>query len=150
MDSINASTQFFPPTIVVDADLNDSLMQEEIFGPALSVVTFDNLDEAIKIVKHVCESPLALYVFSNDEDNINKVLDNTASGGVCINDTLSHVANSNLPFGGIGASGMGYYGNKWDSMNLRTSALFYVKANTCRHPCSLAQMILCTIQLLKC
>lgn len=113
MDSINASTQFFPPTIVVDADLNDSLMQEEIFGPALSVVTFDNLDEAIKIVKHVCESPLALYVFSNDEDNINKVLDNTASGGVCINDTLSHVANSNLPFGGIGASGMGYYGNKW-------------------------------------
>ena len=61
-------------------------------------------DEAIKIVKHVCESPLALYVFSNDEDNINKVLDNTASGGVCINDTLSHVANSNLPFGGIGAS----------------------------------------------
>ena len=113
LDSINVDSKFFPPTIVADAALSDRLMQEEIFGPALSVISFDSLDEAIKTVKQVCESPLALYIFSENEDNINKILDNTASGGVCINDTLSHNINYNLPFGGIGASGTGYYGNKW-------------------------------------
>ena len=112
VDSANADSKFFPPTLVVDASLDDRLMQEEIFGPALSILSFEDLDEAISIVKQVCDSPLALYIFSESDENINKILDNTASGGVCVNDTLSHVTNANLPFGGIGASGMGYYGSK--------------------------------------
>ncbi len=98
------------PTIV-EAQLNDDLMESEIFGPILPVLEFEKTSEVISIVKGK-EKPLALYVFSKDEDNQNEILENLSYGGGVINDTLIHIANGNLPFGGVGSSGVGSYHGK--------------------------------------
>jgi aldehyde dehydrogenase (NAD+) len=82
-------------------------MQNEIFGPILPVLTFRELDEAIAMVNKG-EKPLALYYFGGS-DGASKVLARTSSGGACINDTIMHIANHNLPFGGVGSSGIGKY-----------------------------------------
>jgi aldehyde dehydrogenase (NAD+) len=111
--NIDVEAKYVPPTILVGPDFNDRVMKEEIFGPILVVQTFETIDEAVAKVHQVCDSPLALYVFSEKQDNIDHILHNTQSGGVCINDTISHVANESLPFGGVGESGMGYYSSKW-------------------------------------
>jgi aldehyde dehydrogenase (NAD+) len=86
-------------------------MQEEIFGPIFPVVTFQTTDEAIDFVVSR-EKPLALYYFSESKQNIRRVLKHTSSGGTCINDTIMHIANEKLPFGGVGASGMSAYHGK--------------------------------------
>jgi coniferyl-aldehyde dehydrogenase len=83
-------------------------MREEIFGPLLPLVPYDTLDEAIRYV-NARERPLALYLFENDPASVERVLRETVSGGVAINETLLHVACTGLPFGGVGASGMGAY-----------------------------------------
>ena len=75
-------------------------------------MSFEDLDEAISIVKQVCDSPLALYIFSESDENINKILDNTASGGVCVNDTLA-CDDANLPFGGIGVAAWDIMAQSW-------------------------------------
>lgn len=98
------------PTIV-DASFEDAVMQEEIFGPIMPILTFDNLDEAISKV-NCYNKPLALYIFSNNKKNQNKVLNNCDFGGGCVNDTIMHIANSNLGFGGVKQSGMGAYHGK--------------------------------------
>ena len=83
------------------------VMNQEIFGPIMPVITFDNIDKVSEyIVQH--PKPLAFYYFGNDE-NAFDILEKTTSGGVCINDTILHVGNDHLPFGGVGASGMGKY-----------------------------------------
>ncbi|WP_148864440.1 coniferyl aldehyde dehydrogenase [Marinobacter fonticola] len=87
------------------------VMQEEIFGPILPVIAYGNLDEAIDYINDRAR-PLALYYFGYDRDTQDFVVNNTHSGGMCINDTLMHVAQDDLPFGGIGASGMGHYHGK--------------------------------------
>eukprot|EP00945_MAST-04E_sp_MAST-4E-sp1_P001655 g1655.t1 len=112
-DTIDAGSQYVPPTLLVGPDFEDRVMNEEIFGPVLVIQTFRTIPEAIEKIQQVCDSPLALYMFSESDKNIEYVLNNTQSGGVCVNDTVSHVANESLPFGGIGESGMGYYGSKW-------------------------------------
>ena len=86
-------------------------MQEEIFGPIFPVVTFTSTDEAIHFVMNR-EKPLALYYFSESKQNIRRVLKRTSSGGTCINDTIMHIANEKLPFGGVGPSGMSAYHGK--------------------------------------
>ena len=86
-------------------------MKEEIFGPLFPIMTFDGLDEAIDMVNRL-PRPLALYYFSNDAQNQQKILIKTSSGGGCINDTISHIGSQMLPFGGIGDSGMGAYHGK--------------------------------------
>ncbi len=98
----------FPPALV--ANVNDSmlLMQEEIFGPVLPVVTYDTLDEAIAYVNGR-PRPLALYYFDYDSTRVRRVIETTTSGGVGVNDCMIHFAQNNLPFGGVGASGMGAY-----------------------------------------
>ena len=96
------------PTILDNCTYQDNVMQEEIFGPVLPILTFESLDEVISD-RHKLPKPLAFYIFSNSKDNINKLLTNCTFGGGCINDTVMHLTNANLPFGGVGASGMGSY-----------------------------------------
>lgn len=103
--------KFIEPTIMDNVTFNDPVMQSEIFGPIMPIITYENLDEVIQIINSR-PKPLALYLFSKDKNNINKVLKNTSSGGMCVNETIMHVASSYLPFGGVGESGMGKYHGK--------------------------------------
>jgi coniferyl-aldehyde dehydrogenase len=84
------------------------VMQEEIFGPILPVVTYRTMEEAVAYV-NARPRPLALYYFDKDMNRINYVLEQTMSGGVTLNDCIFHLAQHNLPFGGVGPSGMGHY-----------------------------------------
>lgn len=104
--------QKLAPTIVYQVNDTMRVMQEEIFGPILPLVTYDNLDDAIRYVNDH-PRPLALYYFGHDGSNIEQVLNETTSGGVTINDTLLHISQESLPFGGVGPSGMGAYHGKY-------------------------------------
>lgn len=101
--------RFIEPTLI-DVSLFDEAasMEEEIFGPVLPIIEFDNLDKAIRKIKSL-PKPLALYIFTSNKSTKKKVLEKISSGGVCINDTINHVANIHLPFGGVGNAGMGAY-----------------------------------------
>ena len=96
------------PTLLTDVTPDMLIMQEEIFGPILPVMTCENLDEAVAYIE-ARDKPLALYVYSNDEANIDKVLNRTSSGGVTINGVFSHYLENQLPFGGVNQSGTGSY-----------------------------------------
>jgi coniferyl-aldehyde dehydrogenase len=98
----------FPPTLIFGPGLDTSVMQEEIFGPILPVVSYRTLDDAIGYV-NAHARPLALYYFDEDRSRIDKVIAATMSGGVTVNDCIYHLAQHNLPFGGVGPSGMGHY-----------------------------------------
>ena len=87
---------------------DDAVMQEEIFGPVMPIITFDNIEEVIKH-QSTLPKPLALYMFSMNRKNINLVTNRLSFGGGCVNDTIIHLATSQLPFGGVGESGMGAY-----------------------------------------
>jgi coniferyl-aldehyde dehydrogenase len=100
------------PTVVTNVPLASKLMQDEIFGPLLPVIPYDTLAEAIAFV-NARPRPLSLYMFEKDQASINQVLDQTVAGGVSINDTIFHIAQESLPFGGVGASGMGHYHGQW-------------------------------------
>ncbi|MFT7791422.1 UNVERIFIED_CONTAM: aldehyde dehydrogenase family protein, partial [Escherichia coli] len=95
------------PTIL-DAVWDSATMQEEIFGSILPILTYKELEEAIESIRKL-DKPLALYLFTNNKETETKVLRAISSGGVCINDVLTHIVPPNLPFGGVGASGMGAY-----------------------------------------
>jgi acyl-CoA reductase-like NAD-dependent aldehyde dehydrogenase len=97
-----------PPTLVLNAHDDMALLQDEIFGPILPLVAVDSVDAAIDYV-NARPRPLALYHFDNDAARTERVLERTIAGGVTINDTLMHFAQSELPFGGVGPSGMGHY-----------------------------------------
>ncbi|HNC65131.1 MAG TPA: aldehyde dehydrogenase family protein, partial [Chitinophagales bacterium] len=99
------------PTILDNVKLDDAVMQEEIFGPLMPIIGYDSLDEAIKIVKSGGK-PLALYVYSEDKAYQQYVLNETSSGNGSINECLMHVGQFNLPFGGVGDSGIGQYHGK--------------------------------------
>ena len=98
--------RYISPTIVMNPALDSKLMQEEIFGPVLPVLLYDNLDEVINFVNSL-EKPLVLYIYSNKKSNINKVVNYTSSGGVLVNDSLVHFFHNELPFGGANNSGIG-------------------------------------------
>ena len=98
----------FPPTLVFAPTDAMTLMQQEIFGPVLPILAYGTLDDAIRYV-NARPRPLALYYFDNDRARVNRVLRDTLSGGVTINDCVFHLGQHRLPFGGIGASGMGQY-----------------------------------------
>jgi coniferyl-aldehyde dehydrogenase len=109
LDPARAQAQrMIAPTLVLEPGDDAMVMQEEIFGPILPVRSYRSLDEAIAYVE-AHDRPLALYPFSRDRAVIEKILSRVLAGGVTVNDTLLHFAASNLPFGGIGASGMGAY-----------------------------------------
>lgn len=106
----NAETLQIEPT-VLQSSFDAPEMQEEIFGPVLPVVTFDTIDEAIDTV-NAREKPLALYIFSGKRKTVDRVLHACSFGGGCVNDTIIHLATSEMGFGGVGASGMGAYHGK--------------------------------------
>ncbi len=97
-----------PPTLLTGVDDSMVIMQQEIFGPLLPLVAYDSIDEAIDRI-NVRARPLALYVFDDDRATVERVLSRTHAGGVSVNDTILHIAQHDLPFGGIGPSGMGAY-----------------------------------------
>ena len=107
----DAQTLRIEPTILRGVSAEDPVMQEEIFGPVLPVLTYDTLDEAIDFVRSR-PHPLALYFFSEDKAAQRRILRETAFGGGCINDTIIHLATSRMGFGGVGQSGMGSYHGK--------------------------------------
>lgn len=104
----DAGQRVLPPTLVLDARQDLALMQDEIFGPILPLVAVDSVDAAIDYV-NARPRPLALYHFDHDRARTRRVLDRTVAGGVSVNDTVMHIAQSRLPFGGVGPSGMGHY-----------------------------------------
>ena len=101
-----AEDLYIAPTILPNVSWADPVMQEEIFGPILPVIPFDSMDEVLGMLIDR-PAPLALYLFTNDRAIQNRVLSGTRSGGVCINDTVVHMVGHDLPFGGVGESGMG-------------------------------------------
>lgn len=102
---------YIAPTIMTDVSWEDAVMQEEIFGPLLPIMSFDNITEVISTLQ-TKSKPLALYLFSTDKTNQEKVMYNLPFGGGCINDTVAHLGNTHLPFGGMGNSGFGIYHGK--------------------------------------
>ena len=107
----NLETRLMPPVIVSEPAPESDLMQNEIFAPVLPLMHYDTLDNAIAFV-NARPRPLALYVFGDNNRDIDKVRTNTVSGGLCINEVIMHVAQHDLPFGGVGDSGTGAYHGK--------------------------------------
>lgn len=107
-DTADADTRKMPPHLVLDPSDEMLIMQDEIFGPILPIKPYDDLDEVIEYINQN-ERPLALYLYSNDKATQDKVISHTLSGGMCLNDSMLHVAQHDMPFGGIGNSGMGHY-----------------------------------------
>lgn len=104
----DAPDLFIAPTILTEVSPNAPVMQEEIFGPILPVLEFDRLDDVLTALRER-PTPLALYLFTRDRATEARVLAEARSGGVCVNDVVSHMIGTGLPFGGLGASGMGAY-----------------------------------------
>ncbi|MDX1692215.1 MAG: aldehyde dehydrogenase [Ketobacteraceae bacterium] len=123
------SENYIAPTLMTAVSMNDPVMQEEIFGPVLPIMEYRDLSEVYEKVKQLPGHPLALYLFTESDAVEKEVLDNIQFGGGCINNTIMHLANSHLPFGGIGESGMGsYHGKKsFDTFSHQRSVL---KAST--------------------
>ena len=99
------------PTVVDRVDFSDPIMQEEIFGPVMPILTYSNLNVVIDKINSM-PSPLALYIFTNNKQVSKKVTSEVSFGGGCINDVVIHLATSNMGFGGVGESGMGSYHGK--------------------------------------
>ena len=108
---VNAADRYIAPTVIDGISWDSLVMKDEIFGPILPVLEYDDLGEAIAQI-NARPKPLALYIFSKDKAKQERVLRETSSGGVCINDTVMQVAMASLPFGGVGDSGIGSYHGK--------------------------------------
>ena len=104
----STNERLLPPTLVLEPGDDAKVMQEEIFGPILPIKSYRNLDEAIAFVNSR-DRPLSLYPFSFERESVEKILHHTLAGGVTVNDSLLHFGINDLPFGGIGPSGMGAY-----------------------------------------
>ncbi|MDR0698559.1 MAG: aldehyde dehydrogenase family protein [Tannerella sp.] len=106
------SQYFVSPTIIDGVTWDDKIMQEEVFGPVLPILTFENIEEVVNILAER-EKPLALYLYTTDKEVEDLIINSVSYGGGCINATLMHMLNTNLPFGGVGNSGYGFYQGKW-------------------------------------
>ena len=102
---------FIEPTVLKDVSWNDLIMEDEIFGPILPVIPYQNVTEALNMIL-TRPKPLAFYIFSENEKRKNEIISKVPFGGGCVNDTVVHLANPNLPFGGVGTSGLGSYHGK--------------------------------------
>ena len=100
------------PTVIGEVDWNDAVMKEEIFGPLLPIIRYDDLSEVINQL-NAQPKPLALYIFSNNRKTQQRIIREVPFGGGLINDTIEHLGNHYLPFGGIGGSGQGAYHGKF-------------------------------------
>ncbi|TNF38358.1 MAG: coniferyl aldehyde dehydrogenase [Deltaproteobacteria bacterium] len=119
------------PTLLLDPPDALRVMQDEIFGPVLPVVPYDHLDDAIRYV-NARPRPLALYYFDRDRDRVKRVLRDTISGGVSVNETMLHIVQDDLPFGGVGPSGMGtYHGREgFETFSHRRAVFHQARLNT--------------------
>ncbi|MCB0662545.1 MAG: aldehyde dehydrogenase family protein [Saprospiraceae bacterium] len=115
----NREDRYISPTILGSVDLDSPLMQEEIFGPLMPIIPYENLEEAFSIIKRN-PTPLSLYYFGSNKESKNLVLREISSGTGMVNHTLLHFANANLPFGGVGSSGYGKY-HGLDGLNIFTN-----------------------------
>ena len=121
----NLDDRYIAPTVMDQVTWNDPIMQDEIFGPILPILEYDNIAEAIEqINRH--PKPLALYLFTHNKQLQQQVLRETSSGGVCINDTIMQIGVTELPFGGVGDSGIGCYHGKasFDTFSHHKSVFF--------------------------
>ncbi len=118
------SDRFISPTLIDGVSPSAKIMEEEIFGPILPILEYDQISDAIAFV-NAQSKPLALYLFSNNKQNQQKILQEVSFGGGCFNDTIMHLGNPELPFGGVGDSGMGGYHGKatFDTFSHRKSVL---------------------------
>jgi acyl-CoA reductase-like NAD-dependent aldehyde dehydrogenase len=107
----DARDLYIAPTVLTDVSMDGPLMQDEIFGPILPVLAYSNLDDAVSIIRER-SSPLAVYLFTHDRAMQNELIRQTRSGSVCVNDTVVQATGCDLPFGGVGDSGMGRYHGK--------------------------------------
>lgn len=121
---INKENRFISPTVLKNVTFDDKIMEDEIFGPILPVIPFTDLDKMIKEVKKRSK-PLSCYIYSKNKKVINKLLNEISFGGGAINDSMMHLSNDKLPFGGVGFSGMGNYHGKagFDSFSHHKSIL---------------------------
>jgi aldehyde dehydrogenase (NAD+) len=108
---VDSVAKFIAPTILRDVSWEDEVMKDEIFGPILPILTYQKFDEIFSSIKRYSK-PLALYFFSENKSRTDEVLSKLSFGGGCVNDTVIHLANPHLPFGGIGESGVGAYHGK--------------------------------------
>ena len=124
--NVDAAEHFIAPTLVLNPQEGEGIMKQEIFGPVLPIIAVENEDEAINTINRVCNDPLAMYIFSEDNAQVDKILNSTNSGGVCVNTAMEHLANHNLPFGGVGNSGTGAYHGKhgFDEFSHSRSVLY--------------------------
>ncbi len=114
------------PSLIINPDENLEMMRQEIFGPLLPIIPYQQLQDAVEFVTQR-PRPLALYYFGHNRQRQRQVLENTHSGGVCINETLLHVAADDLPFGGIGPSGMGHYHAREGFLNFSKAKAIFAK-----------------------
>ncbi|EEU12597.1 aldehyde dehydrogenase family protein [Anaerococcus vaginalis] len=124
----NSKTLKIEPTIIDDVDFVNKIMQEEIFGPILPVIEYDDIFKVIEKLKFM-DKPLSMYIFSEDQEHIDRLTYDLSSGGVCINDTIMHLTNPNLEFGGVGESGMGGYHGKFGFMNFSNRKSIMIRSN---------------------
>ncbi len=124
-------TRKMAPTLVIDPPDDLAVMTEEIFGPVLPIKPYDKLDDVIDYINDH-PRPLALYYFGYDDNDIARVLDRTVSGGVSVNETMFHFAQDDLPFGGVGASGMGHYHGKegFDTFTKKKPVFYQARMNS--------------------
>ncbi|RDU23927.1 aldehyde dehydrogenase [Anaerosacchariphilus polymeriproducens] len=121
---------FIEPTLLDIPSWSAECMQEELFAPLLPILTFQSIEEVIENINRK-EKPLALYLFTQNKKVKEKVLSETSSGGVCINDTILHLMNANLPFGGVGHSGMGSYHGIQSFRTFSHAKSVYCRMNKC-------------------
>ena len=114
------------PTIMDNVTYDDAIMQEEIFGPIMPIITFDNLKEVVEDLKKK-PHPLALYLFTKNKEDQDLVFNNVAFGGGCLNDCIMHLTNDRLPFGGVGRSGMGSYHGKKSFLTFSHEKSIFIK-----------------------
>ncbi|MEK5040868.1 aldehyde dehydrogenase [Sporosarcina sp. FSL K6-3457] len=124
----NREDLFIEPTLLDNVKWNSASMEDEIFGPILPILTYDNLGEALHRIRQL-PKPLAAYMFTENEQASEYFIDNLPFGGGCINDTIAHVGNGNLPFGGVGSSGLNAYHGKY-SFETFTHAKAMMKKST--------------------
>ena len=110
--SKNSETQKIAPALMPNSTFESEIMEEEIFGPILPVITYDNLQDLVAY-QQTLPKPLAFYIFSENNRNVETLLSRLSFGGGCVNDTLMHLSHHDMPFGGVGASGIGHYHGKY-------------------------------------
>ena len=121
-----SGTRIIAPTLLLDVNDDMKVMQDEIFGPLLPILPYDNLDAALDYIAER-PRPLALYYFGYDKAEQQRLMEQTHAGGMCINDALLHVAQDDMPFGGIGASGMGHYHGHEGFLTMSKAKGVYIK-----------------------